>query len=318
MSTFCKSDRKLEGWSLVVGRFKGTSKDYFYVVRGNLLCGLPLTLQCPASEDGYVYSNPFTIEHKLVRFGPHIDQETMLNLGHHLPSKRELRVLVGDELRDVTADYSRFNIVLENAGPKLKEALKAWENVSKCKAAIDEVVVTVKNAGGIKTMNTGCSCKNEGVSALKEVLFYWHDEVHDRIGEIIGEETLVVRETSAKKAFVEQMAAQIVEFERQGNDDKWDAEARARRNDRLCSLLTDWVEVPKAEADQVIELDRILKGARARLEAEFESLFVRAKIVPVGSETEWLGAVGIYGKDGLNFDIEADARRFIREVSAKV
>jgi hypothetical protein len=77
----------------------------------------------------------------------------------------------------------------------------------------------------------------------------------------------------------------------------------------------DWVEVPKVEADQVRELDQIVKDARARLEEEFESLFVRAKVVRPGDEIEWLRAVGVYGENGDDFDIEKDARRFIRAVS---
>lgn len=153
------------------------------------------------------------------------------------------------------------------------------------------------------------------MNPLAEVLFYWHDEVHDRIGEIVDHAVKAVRKASTKKGFVERMAAEIVEFERQGNEDKWDAEARARRNDRLCSLLMDWVEMPKVEADQVRELDRIVKDARARLEKEFESLFVRAKVVQTGDGIEWLRAVGVYGENGDNFDIEGDARRFISEAS---
>jgi hypothetical protein len=73
--------------------------------------------------------------------------------------------------------------------------------------------------------------------------------------------------------------------------------------------------VPKVEADQVRELDQIVKDARARLEEEFESLFVRAKVVQPGDETKWLEAVGVYDKGVLDFDIEGDARRFIRAVS---
>ena len=318
MSTIRVGDVGPQGWTLVAGKFRGTDKTYFYLVRGQLMCSTPLTLQCPSSEDGYAYSNPFTIENVLAHFGAKINKCTMESLGHYLPPKRELRVLVGDELRNVTASYLWDEILFEKNSPKLKEAVENWQATLKGVAAMNEAI---KKKGENEVMSMNCGCKNEGSmsskGALSEVLFYWHDEVHDRIGELIGEERAVVREASVKKAFVEQMAAQIVEFERQGNEDKWDAEARARRNDRLCSLLTDWVEVPKSEADQLIELDRVLKGARARLEAEFESLFVRAKVVKTGEAEHWLGAVGIYGKDGLDFDIEGDARRFIREVSAK-
>ena len=319
MSTIRVGDVGPQGWSLVAGKFRGTDRTYFYLIRGQLMCDTPLKLEHPSSEDGYTYSNPFTIEHVLARFGAHINKHTMESLGHYLSSKRELRVLVGDELQNVTWGYPFHDIVFEEkASPKLKEAVDNWQATLKGVAAMNEAI---KKKGENEVMSMNCGCKNEGSmsskGALSEVLFYWHDEVHDRIGELIGEERAVVREASVKKAFVEQMAAQIVEFERQGNEDKWDAEARARRNDRLCSLLTDWVEVPKSEADQLIELDRVLKGARARLEAEFESLFVRAKVVKTGEAEHWLGAVGIYGKDGLDFDIEGDARRFIREVSAK-
>lgn len=335
MSIFCKTDWKPRGgWSLVAGRFKGTDKTYFYVVRGQLMCDLPLTLQCPAAEDGYVYSNPFTIEYVLARFGAHIEQDAMLKLGHYLPPKRELRILVGDELRDVTSSYLWGDIEIDpkKGSPKLKEAIENWQNVLKCEAKLDEAiarikvgndgVIAVKEREGDTIMGMNCGCKNDtgmnsmsSVGALGEVLFYWHDEVHDRIGEIVGQETSAVRKASTKTAFVEQMAAQIVEFERQSNDDKWDAEARARRNDRLCSLLMDWIEVPKVEADEVLRLDRVLKVARDLLEREFESLFVRAKVVPSGSEAEWLRAVGIYDKNGFDFDVRGDARRFISEAS---
>lgn len=316
MSTFSKKEWKRAGWSLVAGRFKGTNKTYFYLIRGRLMCNMPLTLQCPASEDGYVYSNPFTIEHVFACFGSHIEQDAMVKLGHYLSSKRELRILVGDELQNVTWSDPFHEIVFEEkASPKLKEAVENWQTVLKCDAAMDKVIA-VRNAGGIEIMNTGCNCKNEGKGALGEVLFYWHDEVHDRIGEIVGEKRAAVREASAKKAFVEQMAAQIVEFERQGGEPTADSEYRAeKRKTALCSLLTDWVEVPREEADEVLQLDRILKGARACLEREFESLFVRAKVVQPGDENEWLRAVGIYDKNGFDFDVRGDARRFISEAS---
>ena len=310
MSTFSKNEWKPAGWSLVAGKFRGTDKTYFYLIRGHLMCDPPLTLQRPAGEDYGVYSNPFTIEQVLVNFGPHIDQDTMVKLGRSLPARRDLRILMGDELRNVTWSDPFHNIVFSKNSPKLREAVEDWARTWIGEAAMNKVVVK----GEIETMNTVCNCKNEGKGALSEVLFYWHDEVHDRIGEIIGRETTKVREASTKKTFVEQMAAQIVEFERQGNEDKWDAEARARRNDRLCSLLMDWVEVPQVEADQVIELDRILKAARTRLEDEFESLVVRSKVVRPGDEIEWLRAVGVYGENGDNFDIEGDARRFLRSV----
>ena len=128
MNTFCKNEWKPVGWSLVAGKFKGTDKTYFYVVRGHLLRDLPMTLQCPAAEDGYVYSNPFTIEHVFVRFGSHIGQDVMLKLGCFLPTKRELRILVGDELQNATWSYPFHDIVFgKEASPKLKEAVaEAW------------------------------------------------------------------------------------------------------------------------------------------------------------------------------------------------
>ena len=178
-------------------------------------------------------------------------------------------------------------------------------------AAIDEAI---KKKGENEVMSMNCGCKNEGKSALSEVLFYWHDEVHDRIGEIVGRETSAMRKASAKQAFVEQMAAQIVEFERQGGESTADFEARAeKRKTQLCCLLTDWVEVPKCEADRVHELELRRKRALARLEDEFESLVVRSKVVPSGSEVEWLRAVGVYREGGFDFNIECDARRFINE-----
>lgn len=322
MSAFWKNEWKPVGWSLVAGKFKGTSRTYFYLVRGNLMCGTPLTLQCPASEDGYVYSNPFTIEHVLARFGSHIEQDTMLKLGRSLPPKKDLRILVGDELRDVTWSDPFHDIVFEEkASPKLREAVEDWVATWIGSPSQNTVVAEVKNAGGIKIMdmNAACTCKNEGMgmkkSALGEVLFYWHDEVHDRIGEIVGRATTAARKASTKKLFVDQLAAQIVEFEQQGGEDVEDPKVwAARRAERLRSLLMDWVEVPRKEADQVLELDRVLKDARARLEEEFESLFVRAKVVQPGDEIGWLRAVGVY-RDGYDFNVEGDARRFIRAVS---
>ena len=122
MSTFSKKEWKRAGWSLVVGHFKGTNKTYFYLIRGRLMCNTPLTLQCPVSEDGYVYSNPFTIEYVLACFGSHIGQDAMVKLGHYLSSKRELRILVGDELQNVTWSDPFHDIVFEEkASPKLKE-----------------------------------------------------------------------------------------------------------------------------------------------------------------------------------------------------
>lgn len=316
MSTFCKNDWKPAGWSLVAGKFRGTDKTYFYLIRGYLMCDPPLTLQCPAAENSGVYSNPFTIEHVLVRFGSHIDQDTMRKLGRYLSAQRDLKILVGDELRNVTWSDPFHEIVFEEkASPKLREAVEDWQMTWIGEAAMNKVIMK----GEIDTMNTVCNCKNEGKSALSEVLFYWHDEVHDRIGEVIGRETTKVREASAKKAFVEQMAAQIVEFERPGEGDTVDfkEKARAKRHDCLCSLLMDWVEVPQAEADEILRLDRVLKDARARLEDEFESLVVRSKVVRPGDEVEWLRAVGIYSKNGLDFDIANDAHRFIYGVSNK-
>ena len=320
MSTFSKTEWKPAGWSLVAGRFKGTDKTYFYLIRGGLLCDAPLTLQCPAAEGGYTYSNPFTIEQVLVHIGAHIDQETAQKLGRYLPAKRDLKILVGDELRNATSSHLWHDIICVKNSSKLWEAVADWQDRWVGEAAMGQI--SVKNAGivsevkgVIDSMNTVCNCKNEGKSALSEVLFYWHDEVHDRIGEIIGKETAAVREASAKKTFTERMAADIVEFERQGNEDKWDAEARARRNDRLCSLLMDWVEVPQVEADEVRRLERMRKDALARLEDEFESLVVRSKVVRPGDEIEWLRAVGVYGENGDNFDIEGDARRLIHLMS---
>lgn len=315
MNTPFMNERKPDGWSLVAGRFKGTDKTYFYLIRGGLLCDPPLTLERPAAEDYGIYSNPFTIENVLVHIGAHIGQETVRKLGRYLPAKRDLRILVGDELRNTTASYPWDDIICVKNNPKIREAVESWQ-----RAFVGEVSlngVTVRNMGGIETMNTACNCKNESTKgALSEVLFYWHDEVHDRIGEIIGRETTKVREASTKKTFVEQMVAEIVAFERQGSEDAVDFEVKvARRTDRLCSLLMDWVEVPRKEADEVMELDRVLKAARDRLERQFESLFVRAKVVQPENVVEWLRAVGIYGKDGFDFNVEGDARRFIRTVS---
>jgi hypothetical protein len=342
MNTPYMNERKPDGWSLVAGKFKGTEKTYFYLIRGGLLCDTPLTLQCPAAEDGYVYSNPFTIESVLVHIGAHVDQETVQKLGRSLPAKRDLKILVGDELRNTTASHLWNDIICVKNSPKLREAVGDWQrtwigdpSLNKIVAKGNDdglawigspsqntVVAEVKNAGGIKIMdmNAACTCKNEGMgmkmSPLGEVLFYWHDEVHDRIGEIVGKATAAVRKASAKKGFVERMAAEIVEFERQGGESTAEFEAMAaRRAERLRSLLMDWVEVPKVEADQVRELDQIVKDARDLLEREFESLFVRAKVVRPGDEIEWLRAVGVYGENGDDFDIEKDARRFIRAVS---
>lgn len=45
MNTPFMNERKPDGWSLVAGRFKGTDKTYFYLIRGGLLCDPPLTLE---------------------------------------------------------------------------------------------------------------------------------------------------------------------------------------------------------------------------------------------------------------------------------
>lgn len=323
MSTIRVGDTGPQGWSLVAGKFRGTDRTYFYLIRGQLMCSTPLTLQCPASEDGYVYSNPFTIENVLAHFGARINKHTMESLGHYLPPKRELRVLVGDELRNATSSYLWDEILFEKNSPKLKEAVDNWQATLKGVAAMNEAI---KKKGENEIMGMNCGCKSEftGVdmgtgmktSALAEVLFYWHDEVHDRIDELIAREVKAVHEASAKKVFVEQMAEQIVTFERQGGEDTAEFEAMAeRRAERLRSLLMDWVEVPKEEADKARRLERMRKDALAQLEKEFESLFVRAKVVQTGGGIEWLRAVGVYGENGDNFDIEGDARRFISEAS---